>query len=108
MLYQVSRISWISITSFHPHSHQSPILQRVHSWEQRALGTNQKESQMASCYTASFTSLEPSFHCSLHGLFSDCTLLVLAMAHSRKKNLIVVDLLVCDDFQWRRRTLKSN
>lgn len=44
----------------------------------RALGTNQRESQMASCYTACFTSLKPSFHCSLHGLFSDCTLLVLA------------------------------
>lgn len=28
MLYQVSRISWIRITSFHPHSHQSPTLQR--------------------------------------------------------------------------------
>lgn len=51
----------------------------------RALGTNQRESQMASCYTACFTSLKPSFHCSLHGLFSDCTLLVLAAAHNRKK-----------------------
>lgn len=107
MLHQVSRISWIGITSSLPRLHQSPILRHAHSWEQRALGTNQKERQMASCYTASFTSLKPSFHRSLHGLFSDCTLLVLAVAHNRKKNLIVVDLLVCNDFQRQKENIKK-
>lgn len=108
MLYQVSWISWISITSFHPYSHQSLILRHAHSWEQRTLGTNQKESQMASCYSASVTSLKPSFQCTLHGLFSDCTLSVLAVTRNSKKNLIVVDLLVFNNFQQRRETLKSN
>lgn len=104
----VSWISWISITSSHPRSHQSPILQHAHSWEQRTLGTKQKESQMASCSNSSVTSLKPSFQRTLHGLFSDCTLLVLAVARNGKKNLIVVDLLVCNNFQERRETLKSN
>lgn len=108
MLYQVSSISWISITSLHPCSHQSPIVRHAHSWEQRTLGTNQKESQMASCYISSVTSLKPSFQRTLHGLFSGRTLLVLAVARNSKKNLIVVDLLVCNNFQQRRETLKSN
>lgn len=108
MLYQVSWINWISVTSFHPFSHQSLILWHAHSWERRTLGTNQKESQMASCYSASATSLKPSFQCTLHGLFSDCTLSVLVLTRNSKKNLIVVDLLVFNNFQQRRETLKSN
>lgn len=59
----VSWISRISITSSHPCSHQSPILWHAHSWEQGTLGTRQKESQMASCYNSSVTSLKPSFQC---------------------------------------------
>lgn len=61
MLHRVSWISWISITSRHHRSHQSPILRHAHSWEQRTLGTKQKESQMASSYNSSVTSLKPSF-----------------------------------------------
>lgn len=61
MRHWVSWISWISIISSHPCSPQSPILWHAHSWEQRTLGTKQKESQMASCYNSSVTSLKPSF-----------------------------------------------
>lgn len=79
------RVSWISITSSHPCSRQSPILRHEHSWEQRTLGTKQKESQMASYYKSYATSLKPSFQCILHGLFSDCTLLVLTVVRNCKK-----------------------
>lgn len=101
MLYQVSWISWITITSLHSYLHQSPIVWHVHSWEQGTLGTKQKERQMVSCYMSSVTSLKPSFQCTLHGLFSERTLLVLAVTRNSQKNHIVVDFLVRNDFQRR-------
>lgn len=86
MLHWVSWISWIIITSSLPCSHQSPILWHAHSWEQRTLGTRQKESQMASCYDSSATSLNPSFQCTNSWIIQSLhTLLVLTVVHNSKE-----------------------
>ena len=106
MLHRVSWISWISITSSHFCSHQSPTLRHAHSWERGTLGTQQKEKPNGLLLRLLRYQLEAFIP--MHGLFSDCTLLVLAVARNSQKNLIVVDLLVRNNFQERRETLKSN
>lgn len=63
-------------------------------------GDEAERSQMASCYQSSVTRMK-------HGLFSDCSLLVLDVACNGKKNLIVVDLLVRNNFQAERGNIKK-
>lgn len=82
----------------HHRSHQSPILQHAHRWEQGTLGTRRKESQMASCSHSSVSSLiaaAAGMDYSVSVPFQSW----LWPASATLKNLIVVDLLVRDNFQ---------